>query len=77
MYKRQVMDLVEDLADELGNALDEVGAASGLGDQAEQELRAAVQSLRRAASSGKEAVARLLSALEHLGAALGLSLIHI
>ena len=29
------------------------------------------QSLRRAASSGKEAVARLLSALEHLGAALG------
>lgn len=63
------MDLVEDLADELGNALDEVGAASGLGDQAEQELRAAVQSLRRAASSGKEAVARLLSALEHLGAA--------
>ena len=54
-----VMDLVEDLADELGNALDEVGAASGLGDQAEQELRAAVQSLRRAASSGKEAVARV------------------
>ncbi|MFR4088545.1 MAG: GLUG motif-containing protein [Dysosmobacter sp.] len=69
-----VMDLVEDLADELGNALDEVGAASGLGDQAEQELRAAVQSLRRAASSGKEAVARLLSALEHLGAALGSAL---
>ena len=59
-----VMDLVEDLADELGNALDEVGAASGLGDQAEQELRAAVQSLRRAASSGKEGVARLLAAIE-------------
>ena len=69
-----LMDLVEDLADELGNVLDEAGEASDLGAQAERELRAAVQSLRRAASSGREATVRLLSALEHLGTALGSAL---
>ena len=69
-----LMDLAEDLADQLEKVLDEAGQASDLGEQTERELRAAVRSLRQAAVSGKTAVARLLSALEHLGAALGSAL---
>ena len=69
-----LMDLAEDLADQLEEVLDEAGQASDLGEQTERELRAAVRSLRQAAVSGKTAVARLLSALEHLGAALGSAL---
>ena len=69
-----LMDLAEDLADQLEEVLDEAGQASDLGEQTERELRAAVRSLRQAAASGKTAVARLLSALEHLGAVLGSAL---